>query len=168
MDKIGPGLLTLALIVVLAGLMFAGWRSRLRRQQDVAVLPALPQELGQPLEAYEGQYVVTTTAGDWLDRIGVHGLGVRGKALLRIYPHGLLIDRTGAPDIYIPRRQLAGVRTESGMIGKFVEKDGLAVVSWQLGDRGVDTAFRTRNAADKGPLLARLTSLVPTASQDEE
>ncbi|NKX50080.1 hypothetical protein HER39_05745 [Arthrobacter deserti] len=168
MDKIGPGLLALSLVAVLFGLMLAGWRGRLRRQQDVAPLPGPPADAGPPLEAYEGQYVVTTTAGDWLDRISVHGLGIRGNALLRVYPHGLLIERTGAPDVYIPRDVLGGVRTESGMIGKFVEKEGLAVVTWQLGDRSVDTAFRTRSAADKAPLLAQLTSLVPTASQDEE
>ncbi|MFD1213415.1 hypothetical protein ACFQ36_15345 [Arthrobacter sp. GCM10027362] len=168
MDKFGPALLTLSLIVVAVALMLAGWRGRLRRQQDMAPLPEIPAEAGQPLEAYEGQYVVTTTAGDWLDRVGVHGLGIRGNALLRVYPHGLLFERSGAPDIYIPRGQLRDVRTESGMIGKFVEKDGLAVLTWRLGERDVDTAFRTRNAADKTPLLAQLTSLVPTASQDEE
>jgi hypothetical protein len=168
MDRTGAALLTLSLVLVAAGLMLLGWRGRLRRQQGLAPLPTLPAEAGQPLEAYPGQYVVSTSAGDWLDRVGVHGLGIRGNALLRVYPHGLLFERSGAPDLYIPQTDVKAVRTESGMIGKFVEKDGLAVVTWQLGDRDVDTAFRTRNAADKAPLLAQLTSLVPTSSQDEE
>jgi hypothetical protein len=168
MDKLGAVLLILCLLVAAFALILAGWRGRLRRQQDVAALPVLPAQAGQPQEAYPGQYVVTTTAGDWLDRIGVHGLGIRGNATLYVYPHGLFIERSGAPDVYIPRGRLQAVRTESGMIGKFVEKDGLAVITWQLGERSVETAFRTRNAADKAPLLAQLTSLVPTASQDEE
>ena len=39
-----------------------------------------------PLAAAEGQYVATTTAGDWLDRIAVHGLGIRTNAELSVHP----------------------------------------------------------------------------------
>ena len=35
------------------------------------------------------------------------------------------------------------------MAGKFVEKDGLLVLSWMLGGHELDTGFRTRHADDK-------------------
>jgi hypothetical protein len=167
-DYLGPGLITLSLVVVLVGLAYLGWRNRLKRQQDVAPLPAVPQELSAPEAAYEGQYVVTTTAGDWLDRLAVHSLGIRSTALLRLYPHGVLIERRGVPDLYLPASNILGVRTESGMAGKFVEKDGLAVITWLLGDRDVDTAFRNRHAADKRPMLEHLKTYVPAVTDNDE
>jgi hypothetical protein len=53
------------------------------------------------------------------------------------------------------------------MAGKFVEKDGLLVVSWMLGSRELDTGFRTRRAGDKAPLLTALQELISAAPQAE-
>ena len=61
----------------------------------------------------------------------------------------MLFDRSGAAPVFIPAARLTGVRQESGMAGKFVEKDGLLVLSWMLGSRELDTGFRTRRADDK-------------------
>jgi len=160
--------MTLSLVVVLVGLVYLGWRNRLKRQQDIAPLPDVPEDTSAPEAAYEGQYVVTTTAGDWLDRLAVHGLGIRSSALLRLYPHGVLIERRGAPDLYLPGPDIKAVRTESGMVGKFVEKDGLAVITWTLGGRDVDTAFRNRHATDKRPLLEHLKTYVSAVPDNDE
>lgn len=168
MDYLGPGLITLSLVVVLVGLVYFGWRNRLKRQQDVAPLPAVPEDLPAPVAAYEGQYVVTTTAGDWLDRLAVHSLGIRSNAVLRVYPQGVLIERRGVPDLYLPAAGISDVRTESGMVGKFVEKDGLAVITWSLGGRDVDTAFRNRHAAEKRPMLEHLKTFVPAVTDNDE
>ncbi|EMY34920.1 hypothetical protein D477_007139 [Arthrobacter crystallopoietes BAB-32] len=168
MDYLGPGLITLSLVVVLVGLVYIGWRNRLKRQQDIAPLPDVPEETSAPAAAYEGQYVVTTTAGDWLDRLAVHGLGIRSSALLRLYPHGVLIERRGARDLYVPGSAIKAVRTESGMVGKFVEQDGLAVITWTLGGRDVDTAFRNRHATDKRPLLEHLKTYVSAVPDNDE
>ncbi len=155
--------ITVALIVVAFALIGIGWRNRLKRQADVGTLPELPAAPGEPLVAAEGQYVTTTTAGDWLDRIAAHGLGIRTNAQLAVYPHGAVFDRSGAPPVYIPAASLRGVRQDSGMAGKFVEKDGLLVVSWQHGTRGLDTGFRTRHAADKEILFDAIEELIPQA-----
>ncbi len=49
------------------------------------------------------------------------------------------------------------------MAGKFVEKDGLLVLTWILGTHELDTGFRTRRAADKdGP--PRLPSAIDRRS----
>jgi hypothetical protein len=163
MEWLGPLALTVAIVAVLVALMGLGWRNRLRRQSGVSAPPAVPADPGRVLYTTEGQYVATTTAGDWLDRIAVHGLGVRSEAIASVHPDGVLLARRGAPDVYIPRSDLTGVRLESGMTGKFVEKDGLVVLSWRLNGDGVDTGFRTRHATDKTQLLAAVAALTPGA-----
>jgi hypothetical protein len=163
MDKILPGLAMLAVVAVVFVLLAIGWRNRLKRQSDVEQLPQVPAAPGEPTAVAEGQYVATTTAGDWLDRIAVHGLGIRTNATLAVYPHGVLYERSGAPALYIPASSLTGVRQDSGMAGKFVEKDGLLVLGWTLGAHGLDTGFRTRRAADKDVLYQALQDLISSA-----
>jgi hypothetical protein len=163
MDKILPGLAMLAIVAVVFVLLGIGWRNRLRRQSDVEQLPPVPAAPGEPAAVAEGQYVATTTAGDWLDRIAVHGLGIRTNSTLAVYPHGVLYERAGAAALYIPAASLTGVRQDSGMAGKFVEKDGLLVLAWTLGAHELDTGFRTRRAADKDVLYQALQELISSA-----
>ncbi|WP_026554984.1 PH-like domain-containing protein [Arthrobacter sp. 35W] len=160
-DRLLPTVLTALLVVVVFALIGLGWRNRLKRQQTVAGLPEVPAGLGEPLLAVAGTYVATTSAGDWLDRIAVHALGIRTTATVEVHPAAVLIRRSGAPDLYIDAQSLTEVRLESGMAGKFVEKDGLVVLGWTLGETPVDTGFRTRAAAEKTPLLHSLENLVP-------
>lgn len=165
MNELASLLLVLGLCAVAFVLIALGWRSRLRRQADVEQPPAVPAELGPAAVVVEGQYVATTTAGDWLDRIAVHGLGFRGNAEASVHPEGLLFDREGFPPLFVPRAALTGQRQDSGMAGKFVEKDGLVVISWTLGTRAVDTGFRTRHAAGKQPLIDAIQELISANPQ---
>ena len=82
-----------------------------------------------------------------------------------MHPEGVLFDRAGAGPVFIPAGRLTGVRQESGMAGKFVEKDGLLVLSWMLGSRELDSGFRTRRADDKTKLLNALQDLISAAPQ---
>ncbi|WLQ06230.1 PH-like domain-containing protein [Arthrobacter oryzae] len=164
-NKILTLVITLPLIAVVLLMIGLGWRNRLRRQSDVEQLPAVPQELSLPLAAADGQYVATTTSGDWLDRIAVHGLGIRTDAELTVHPEGVLFERSGAGPLFIPANRVTGVRQDSGMAGKFVEKDGLLVVSWTLGGRELDTGFRTRRADDKPAVLEAFQELISAAPQ---
>jgi hypothetical protein len=156
-------IITLGLIAIAFALIWMGWRNRLRRQADVEQLPVVPEAPGEPLASAEGQYVASTTSGDWLDRIAVHALGIRTNASLEVYKHGVLFDRSGAPALYIPAASLTGVRLDSGMAGKFVEKDGLLVLAWEHGSHGLDTGFRTRRAEDRNVLIAALQELISSA-----
>jgi len=163
-DRLGPALITLSLIVLLAGLAAWGWRNRLARQSGIAPLPPVPEDFAGPPRSFEGQYVVTTTEGDWLDRIAVHSLGVKANATAHVFAEGVLIERSGSADVFIPRSRLDDVRLESGMAGKFVEKEGLVVLTWRLGSTAVDTGFRTRRAADKRELFNAITELLTDAA----
>lgn len=165
MDKLPFFLIMLALAVGIFAMLAVGWRNRLRRQADVDPLPEIPGALGAAVAVADGQYVASTTAGDWLDRIAVHNLGIRTNAELSVHREGVLFDRSGAAPVFIPAASLTGVRQESGMAGKFVEKDGLLVLSWMLGTRELDSGFRTRHADDKTKLLNALQDLIPAAPQ---
>lgn len=161
MDGVAAVTLAVVVVLVLFALLWLGWRGRLRRQGGYAQLPEVPADLSAPRLEVSGQYVVSTSAGDWLDRIAVHSLGVKSNADLSVYSEGVLIRRTGAADVFIPAASVTGVRLESGMAGKFVEKEGLVVISWLLGEAAVDTAFRTREAGQKTPLAELVRTLVP-------
>lgn len=160
-ERILPGLLTLSLVAVVFALMWWGWRNKLKRQGDIGALPERPATLSPASMSVDGTYVVTTRGGDWLDRIAVHRLGVRTPCILHVHPEGIVMERSGAQDIFIAREMLQEVRTESGMVGKFVEKDGLVVVGWILENTELDTGFRTTEAAAKRPLMEELQALLP-------
>ena len=138
--------------------MYRGWRNRQARQADLAPLPAVPEE---KVRGVEGVYVATTTAGDWMDRIAVHELGVRSTADLAVSEAGLIFHRQGAADVFIPADRLTGVRTDRGIAGKVTaEKSGLVVVTWTHDGRELDTGFRPRRKADTAALTASISTLI--------
>ena len=148
------------LLVLTAGYygMLRGWRNRQSRQAELAPLPAVPA--GKP-QGIEGVYVATTTAGDWMDRIAVHELGVRSVADLAVSAAGLTFHRHGAADVFIPVDHLTGVRTDRGIAGKVTaEKSGLVVVTWNHDGRALDTGFRPRRKADTAPLTESIATLI--------
>jgi hypothetical protein len=149
------------LLVVAAGYygMYRGWRNRQARQVDLAPLPPVPENV--KTKGVEGVYVATTTAGDWMDRIAVHELGVRSIADLAVSEAGLIFHRQGAADVFIPADQLTGVRTDRGIAGKVTaEKSGLVVVTWNHDGRELDTGFRPRRKADTAPLTDSISTLI--------
>lgn len=163
-ERILPGLITLLLVLVVFALMGWGWRNKLKRQGSVAGLPTIPEDLGADMISVPGQYVVTTSAGDWLDRLAVHSLGIRTPGVVNVHAAGIVVERSGVQDIYIAADSLTGVGTQAGMAGKFVEKDGLVVISWLLENTEVDTGFRTTEAGAKQPLLEALRALLPAGA----
>lgn len=160
MTRTQAGLLLLAAIPALWALMWWGWRGRLRRQRDLPALPLAPgdvrPELGGP---FEGIYVCTTTAGDWLDRIAVHHLGERSGATVTASRQGLLVGRQGAPDLWIPAGAVSGVRRQRGMAGKFVDARGLVVLTWTHAGASLDTGLRLRSGADREALVDAVHAL---------
>lgn len=141
-------LLTLAFLllwVVLVLLMWKGWRGRARRQADaVGALPAVPAELGDELIAPStGLYVGSTLAPSWQDRIAVGDLGHRAAAELSRYSRGILLERSGETPVWIPQESIRAIRTERGLAGKVMSKDGVLVIRWELpSGTEIDTGFR--------------------------
>ncbi|NEA30389.1 hypothetical protein [Streptomyces sp. SID13031] len=138
--------------------MYRGWRNRQARQAELAPLPAVPEG---KVSGVEGVYVATTTAGDWMDRIAVHELGVRSNADLAVGAAGLIFHRQGAADVFIPVGHLTGVRTDRGIAGKVTaEASGLVVVTWTHDGHELDTGFRPRRKADTAPLTESISTLI--------
>ncbi|MFI9486202.1 hypothetical protein ACIG47_07400 [Promicromonospora sp. NPDC052451] len=121
-----------------------------------------PARLG-PLEAV---YVSTTLHGDWLARVGAHGLGDRSNALVSVHDGGILIERDGARDLWVPVNAIRSATLAPGMAGKYVGADGLVVVTWAVPEADgvapalVDTGLRTRRATDRGGLVDAVRHLL--------
>jgi hypothetical protein len=134
--------IVIAFLVLLLVLMLLGWRARQRRQADVASPATAPADLGARLGTFAGKYVATTSAGDPLDRIAVHGLGFRGNTSVTVAEKGVLVHIDGSDDKWIPAADLRAHRKATWTIDRVVEQDGLELVEWTLGDRVVDSYFR--------------------------
>ncbi|GEL93503.1 PH-like domain-containing protein [Cellulomonas composti] len=151
--------------------MRRGWEHRRRRTAEVVgALPTRPADLGAtrfgPVAAV---YVSTTTAGDWLDRVVAADLGVRSPATVTVHDAGLLVERTGATDLFVPAAALRAVTTAPGIAGKVVGGHGLVVVTWQPPGAdadtdaqagGLDTGLLTRDHDDRDPLVDAVATLV--------
>jgi hypothetical protein len=139
--------------------MYRGWRNRQARQTGLAPLPPVPTDANGTKT--EGVYVATTAAGDWMDRIAVHELGVRSNSDLAVGAAGLVFHRQGAADVFIPADHLTGVRTDRGIAGKVTaEASGLVVVSWNHDGHELDTGFRPRRKADTATLTDSISTLI--------
>ncbi|MFJ4093004.1 hypothetical protein ACIPYS_15590 [Kitasatospora sp. NPDC089913] len=122
-------------------LMRQGWNWRRTLQSGIPPLPAVPERAGRTILESSGRYHGTTTAGNWLDRVVAHGLGTRSRADLTLGENGLLVQRPGDVDFWIPAEHLTGARTDSGIAGKVVPS-GLLVVTWAVEGTELDSGFR--------------------------
>jgi hypothetical protein len=123
--------------------MWHGWQRRARRQAAVLdAFPTVPADTGAVLLEATGQYIGTTIGDNWQDRIAVGDIGHRAEAVLRLTDQGVRIERSGASELWIPRSSVESARTDRGLAGKVMTKDGLLVVRWRLGEQLVDTGFR--------------------------
>ncbi|MEJ5868693.1 hypothetical protein WDV85_13190, partial [Pseudokineococcus sp. 5B2Z-1] len=142
-----------------------GWRRRSPPQRDLPAPPRAPRDPGAVvLEPREGVYVSTTTAGDWLDRVVAHGLGRRSACEVGVFAAGVSVAREGEDVLWLPADRLLRVRRERGMAGKYVDREGLVVLTWLLGpgdDLEVDTGLRLRRDADADALVAALAAVLP-------
>jgi hypothetical protein len=177
-----PAVTVLVLALVATGALWgmrAGWRHR--GERTAAVVPVLPPvpppgdpSLGTPTTpALDATYVSSTVAGDWLDRVVAHDLGVRSRAVVQVFAGGVRIERPGATDVFVPAGALRGARTTPGMAGKYVGGEGLVVLTWQPpgADGALDTGLRLRRAQDRTVLLDAARALAaahPTSSASTE
>lgn len=141
---------TVVTLAVLAGiylLMWRGWKKRQARQADLLPLNEVPEGVFSG-EGFETVYVSTTSEGDWLDRIAVRGLGERSNAQVHVAGAGVLIERE-PESVFIPADALRGVRLATGMAGKYLRADGIVVITWQHGDRTLDTGVKPRFGTDE-------------------
>jgi hypothetical protein len=148
-------------------LMREGWKWRGTLQGDLPALPAAPDEPGEARLTMTGRYHGSTTAGQWLDRIVAHGLGTRSKAELTLTDTGLDVVRPGAADFFVPRARLREARLDKGIAGKVLSEGGLLVVTWEHGDRLIDSGFRSDRAAEHTEWVATLNHMIDKSNDTE-
>jgi len=148
---------TLLFAGVFYALMLKGWRGRQRRQGDLPPPPAAPADRGRVLVgATPGLFVGTTSQGDWLDRIAVHHLSDRAAGWLTVTDLGVVIEREGLPELHLPYDTLLDAAPGDALAGKVVGQGGLLLLTWRLGGRTLQSAFR----ADDHDAHARLADAV--------
>ena len=153
-------LVAVMVLIIAAALwgMRRGWVARTKRQSDVPAPhpwggPAPESQDGATPMEVAGVYLGTATAGDWLDRIAVHGLGARSRVRLSWSGEGIAVDRDGAPSFLIPAADVQGVRIDRGVAGTVRARDSVVVITWRLGDRILDTGVRADDADGHRTLL---------------
>lgn len=132
-------------------LMRQGWKWRGSLQSDLPELPVAPEAPVADADVtlrLSGRYHGSTTAGQWLDRIVAHGLGVRSRAELTLTDAGVSVVRPGATDFFVPADRLRAARLDKGIAGKVLAEGGLLILTWQHGDRLLDSGFRSDRAAE--------------------
>lgn len=140
-------------------LMRQGWKWRGSLQSDLPELPQAPQAPGEATLRLSGRYHGSTTAGQWLDRIVAHGLGVRSRVELTLTDAGVDVVRPGATDFFVPAGQLRAARLDKGIAGKVLAEGGLLILTWQHGDRLLDSGFRSDRAAEHTAWVEAINSM---------
>ena len=150
-DRLLLTLATFGFAVGCALLMLRGWRSRQRRQADVPPPPPVPDDPGPLLsDPVTGVFIGTTSESDWLDRIAVHTLSSRSAGTLALHGRGVLIARSGAPDLFLPYDVVLDAEPGDALAGKVVGRDGLLLVTWRLGECTLLSGFRGPRSAHAG------------------
>ncbi|MGW7279017.1 PH-like domain-containing protein [Streptomyces sp. NPDC054844] len=158
-------------------LMREGWKWRSTLQGDLPELPARPSPTtadgggkpplpgtphgpGPAKLTMSGRYHGSTTAGQWLDRIVAHGLGTRSRVELTLTDAGLDVVRPGANDFFVPVAALREARLDKGIAGKVLTEGGLLVVTWEHGDKMIDSGFRSDHAAEHNEWVETLNDMI--------
>ncbi|MFK8845479.1 hypothetical protein [Streptomyces sp. Ac-502] len=158
----------LLFVALLYWLMREGWKWRGTLQGDLPELPTAPEDAGEPRLTMTGRYHGSTTAGQWLDRVVARGLGTRSRAELTLTDAGLDVVRPGAQDFFVPAAALRGARLDKGIAGKVLPEGGLLVITWVLGDKELDSGFRSDRAAEHTAWITALTELTGKNSKTTE
>ncbi|MET7388408.1 hypothetical protein ACFYPT_36730 [Streptomyces sp. NPDC005529] len=153
-------------IALVYWLMREGWKWRGTLQGDLPELPTAPEGTGPVRLSMSGRYHGSTTAGQWLDRIVAHGLGTRSRAELTLTDAGLDVVRPGASDFFVPASQLREARLDKGIAGKVLTEGGLLVVTWQHGDRLLDSGFRSDRADEHPTWVETLNNMINTTETE--
>jgi hypothetical protein len=143
-------------------LMLRSWR-KMRRGERFGLfdLPA-PMTVapsgfvtGQEIETL---FLGTSVHGRWLSKVLIHDLGTRSRARVSWDSHGILFERSGASNIYIPRTSLVEVTLGSGVAGTVRAKDSVVIFVWTLGDHRIATGVRADTAQGHQQLIGLLES----------
>ena len=165
-DRVWLTLATLGFAVGVYLLMLKGWRGRQRRQGDLPPPPPPPADPGTVVVgATPGLFVGTVFAGDWLDRVAVHRLSDRAAGWLTVRSDGVLLDREGSGDLWLPYDAIEDAAPGEALAGKVVGREGMLVLTWRLGGRVLQSGFRADDHAAHRRLADAVLSHLPAQKE---
>ena len=154
---------TLLTLLIVAGiattylLMLRGWR----RSEARAAHIARPHDLlDAPVVSgpWCGRFLGTTLAGQWLQRVNAHTLGVRSDASIAVTTRGINVTRPGSSSFGIPTGDVIAARADSGIAGRAYGTGGIVVVTFTLGGELLEFGMRFPSTADHIAALAALST----------
>jgi hypothetical protein len=80
---------------------------------------------------------------------------------------GLDVVRPGAADFFVPVDRLREARLDKGIAGKVLAEGGLLIVTWEHGDKLLDSGFRSDHAAEQAEWVEAINTLINTSSTTE-
>ncbi len=160
--------LVAVVVVTIALALFGMRRAWSRKSHRFDSVPApekfAPSPASQKVAPVEARFAGTTTAGNWLDRVTVHDLGLPQSVTVEVLESGVQLLGTAEFALWIPRDIIIGVRTARGIAGDVVEPDGMIVVTWRLGYVDIDSGIRVTRHSDHELVLSALRTLVSHSS----
>ena len=139
--------------------MRRGWVNRQARQADVPAPLESPTDPDVWVAEVQGVFIGTSRAGDWLDRIAVHDLGIRSRATVHAGSSGVWIEREAARSCWIPREAVLAVRLDRGVSATARSKESVIIIQWQLGGSLIETGFRADESDGQRTVLDGLVTL---------
>jgi len=172
-DKLWPTLIIVAVVIVVFGAMWWGWRRRARRDAALRPTQTIPRQLGTVHLDTDLFYVATTEHAQPLERLAIRGLSFRGRAHVTVADSGIAIGVSGEPDVFIPADVIDSVATANVTIDRVVEPDGLVRLSWHINTAAgagsgplVDSYLRTIDPDDRAKLLAAVNVIAPNTLEN--
>jgi hypothetical protein len=149
-ERIGLTLLFIGIVALIYFAMYKNWKAKAMRDQELEQPSRVEGRI--PLHVYEGKYIATTYADDWLKRVHINSLAFPSQATLQLFDDGIGIILK-SEDLFISFEQMSSIESINALAGKVFEAEGLIGITWDLGSTSVVTGFRTLNARDHISIL---------------
>lgn len=157
METYQVGLIAAALFGLWVLYAVTSWRTKRRDQEEYLPKPKTFLTSKESIPAY---YVATVFEAQPQKRVLAHGLTYRGLAEISISSAGIGISRVGEEGFQIPADDVVSIGVAGAALDKAVERDGITLISWRLGDQVLQTQLRFQAQKHRRTALSSLNELV--------
>jgi hypothetical protein len=170
MDRLGPTLIIVGIVVLIFLAMWWGWRRRGRRDAGLVAPTTIPASgaRGDVRATVDAFYVATTKHDEPMERLAIAGMAFRGRGTAEVSGAGVLLDVTGERDVFLTAESIDDVGQATWAIDRVVEKDGLVRIAWRIdASTVVDSYLRVIDPERLAPFIDAVSSLIAAAHPTE-